>query len=965
MRISKIFTAILVFLSFFSFSQTNFSSFQVTYNIDTLLEVRSTVQDRQGSTYMIGHLDNNGKPNMAIIKTNGLGKILWQYLYTNNDSMTVYSADLTPNGGIIVGGIKDPLNNLNDKRGFLVNISADGNILWSREIRSFLGEESGVYGVRSSLRNGYFITGFMDMDSLGNNILVAKFDTTGSFQWSNTYGDLGNEEGYSIVEENNGNLVIAGITDYDSVTSGSTSNTDLVLLRLNSNGNTILQFDAFGTDFNESVVDLNLGSDGRYTILANGIDSNTLNSMIYSVRFNTNGSQNFCNNYASNNSSIFATDLELASDGRLFISGYQEFGPSTSPISMVTNTSGASPNGFSDLIYSINEPLLNTNARGADNGFLSVFATGNTMNFPPLVTWRMVKGGNEFNTACGFGAESFVHNTCTLGLNAMSGRISSGSGGSFNLTRSVLSVKDSTTCCRLVAPVANDTIRMCVGSQTNIGRSAISGYNYTWTGVGNIFSSTNANPSVNPTVSSTYKLVVSADGCRSDSALIRVIVAAPRTDLVFPDSLFCIGDSISYSFSPTIENFSWAFGNNIVLTNPAIFSESATIIFSGQDINNCFYRDTFVVKQKPLPVVNFKSDTLICDNVEIDLIGPQGMANYIWNNVSSSSNILRTGIERTHTLTVIDSFGCRASSSSRILHQPSSQFSLGPDTSFCEGSRYTLVGPLALFNLKWNGTTSQSPFLTVINAGTYVLEAQNSFGCITTDTVEISKLPAPVFSLGNDTSFCSGLNIVLSGPTAESYEWSNSDTTQSAAIGQGGNSWLKITDSRGCSYTDTINLDELPLPEFSLGADTVICKGQTITLGVDNIFAGYSWNTSATTPKITITSIGLYALTVTSSNGCSFTDQIQVDTCTSNVPKLEQKYQVQIYPNPVNSKLNIVLNTANYKYALMDISGKLILENTSIVDHTVIPTEGLKSGVYLLQINKEGYSSHYKIIVSR
>jgi hypothetical protein len=965
MNIKKILSVALFFIVLNGFGQSQFSSFQVEYNYDSLLHIKKSINDRQGNVYLIGDMDNSGTPNVVIIKTNSLGRIEWQNIYPSSDSMLVYSAALTQRGGLIVGGTKDPRNNLADKRGFLLNIAANGNVLWSREIGSFLGDEIEIFGVFSSRRNGFFVTGYVDLDSLDKNILLAKYDTSGSLLWSNTYGDLSNDIGYRIIEENNGNIVVAGTTDYDSVTQGSAINTDIVLLRTNSTGNNILQFEAMGTPYDETVADLALGSDGRYTVIANGVDSNSMNNMIYAVRFNTNGTTNFCKSYSSNANSIIANDLDLSVSGQLLINGIEDYSFNFSPFSIFTDSDGDLIDSKTDLIFNSDANFTNSNTRGADNGIASIFATGTSMNFPPLISWRMVKGDNEFNSDCGFQNANYSSNTCTLSLNTMGGRIGSMSSSSFNLSARNTGISDSVTCCRISAPVAGDTIRMCEGSQVNLGRLAISGYNYSWSGVGNNFTSTSANPSVSPTETTTYKLVVTANGCDGDSALVTVVVAAPRTDLVFRDSFYCEGDSIIYSFSPNIANFSWTFGNNVFLTNPAIFKESATVIFAAQDINNCQYRDTFEVEEKPLPVINLIADTLICDNVEIDLIGPAGMAQYIWNGTSTSNQIFTTGVEQRHTLAVVDSFGCEASASTRILHQPSSQFSLGPDTTICEGTTYVLQGPLALFDLRWNDVPSTSPFFEVTQAGTYTLQASNSFGCISYDTVVITESPAPTFSLGGDTSYCEGSNLLLSGPTATEYEWSMGDNTQSVVVSSEDTVWLNITNDLGCSFADTIFVEELPAPEFSLGADTVICQNQTLTIGVDDDFVGYSWNTGATTPTITVTATGVYELTVTGQNGCSSTDQIRVDTCTSSVPRLEQKFNVEVYPNPVNTELNIVLNAQNYTYELLDISAKSIISDIGRGNHSVIQTSNLTAGMYLLRISKDGYISYYKILVSR
>lgn len=63
---------------------------------------------------------------------------------------------------------------------------------------------------------------------------------------------------------------------------------------------------------------------------------------------------------------------------------------------------------------------------------------------------------------------------------------------------------------------------------------------------------------------------------------------------------------------------------------------------------------------------------------------------------------------------------------------------------------------------------------------------------------------------------------------------------------------------------------------ISLGADTTVCQGNSITIGN---FVGnntYLWSTGATTPSITVNTPGNYAVTCTAPGGCFGIDTIAV-----------------------------------------------------------------------------------------
>ena len=85
------------------------------------------------------------------------------------------------------------------------------------------------------------------------------------------------------------------------------------------------------------------------------------------------------------------------------------------------------------------------------------------------------------------------------------------------------------------------------------------------------------------------------------------------------------------------------------------------------------------------------------------------------------------------------------------------------------------------------------------------------------------------------------------------------------------------------TVTVTISIDDFT---FSLGPDVGFCEG------MNNVFVAsgseptsYLWNTNETTQIINVTSEGLYSCTVTSPNGCSYTDE--VNAMSSFIPTIE------------------------------------------------------------------------------
>ena len=117
--------------------------------------------------------------------------------------------------------------------------------------------------------------------------------------------------------------------------------------------------------------------------------------------------------------------------------------------------------------------------------------------------------------------------------------------------------------------------------------------------------------------------------------------------------------------------------------------------------------------------------------------------------------------------------------------------------------------------------------------------------------------------------------------------------------------WYFIEVSKNNNYTiDSVFIEVLAVPNFTLGKDTVICFDSDITLTPDNAFNDYLWSTGDTTRSITVDSLGIIndeksvSLTVFSENGCSYTDEIVIGfTDCSNINE-QIAENIIIYPNP-------------------------------------------------------------------
>jgi len=539
-------------------------------------------------------------------------------------------------------------------------------------------------------------------------------------------------------------------------------------------------------------------------------------------------------------------------------------------------------------------------------------------------------------------------------------------------TKSISNTFDSVLCCKLQAQVAAPTLRICAGESVRIGKPEIPGYVYKWTSVGGSFTSIETSPLVKPTTNTTYKLVVSSsDGkCTKDSTFISVNIRAALTNKDFvKDTFFCIGDTVQIRAKSGAINYKWLGKKGVYSGQTIKLFQADKIVLTITDTTTCEYKDTFNVVMKSLPVFKLGNDTTICDNESITLSGPANMKSYLWNGGQGKSRTFVASEERTYTLSVVDSFGCKYSDDKIIFNNPSSTFSLGKDTAICKGINYTIIGPGAFTNYFWNGVSTISANKIVNTPGTYICQAQNTFGCIHKDTIVIKQKPEPSFSLGPNGGVCATGGRKLIGPgSMVAYLWNDATTAQSNDVFFPGTYWLKVTGTNGCIFTDSIVLVTVANPKPELGNDTTICEFDSIYLDAGN-YLSFKWSTNETTRTIKVKKANLYDVIVTDANTCSGNDDRSIKTKFCFVDAANQVLMpgLKIQPNPASSTINIqwLANNKETIFVIYDISGKKIWGYNAApgLSNYSVDVNQWPRGMYYLEVSSKKSTQTVKIIL--
>lgn len=197
------------------------------------------------------------------------------------------------------------------------------------------------------------------------------------------------------------------------------------------------------------------------------------------------------------------------------------------------------------------------------------------------------------------------------------------------------------------------------------------------------------------------------------------------------------------------------------------------------------------------------------------------------------------------------------------------------------------------------------------------------------------------------------------------YNWSTGDSTQTITVNTSGTYWLEVTDSAGCSGTDTVAVTIYNLPVISLGQDTIICAQDSIILDA-GVYDTYLWSTGETSQLITVDSIGTgigivtISVQVTDTNTCINNDTINISfNICSGLGNISQE-AIKIYPNPTTGIFTI--KGKNIKsIEITNVSGQIVYARTlQLEDFCQIDLNEQTKGIYFIKI-----ITHSRIVVKK
>ncbi|HRO09106.1 MAG TPA: gliding motility-associated C-terminal domain-containing protein [Saprospiraceae bacterium] len=435
--------------------------------------------------------------------------------------------------------------------------------------------------------------------------------------------------------------------------------------------------------------------------------------------------------------------------------------------------------------------------------------------------------------------------------------------------------------------------------------------------------------------SGTYLIKVTSPSSTAGTFTITVTNYSSSVNISFTDTgglanndgIICEGDDITLTANDnvgapaTIATYVWSDGStaqDLTITNATV-GQSGTYTVTITDDNGCTATSSRLVTVNPLPngVISVTEtsgstddDAEICEGDQATLTASGGTT-YLWDNGSTNAVLTVTPtVTTTYFVTITDANGCEDIVDQEIIVHPlptaviditETSGNADDDGDICLNDMITLTASGGTSYVWSSGEVTDviNPVLPV-GTHTFTVTVTDVNGCTDTEMTTVEVFPEPTAdidiietsgNIDNDGLLCLDDQLTLEAVGGVSWEWNNGLTSQTInefpAVGQHTYT-VTVTDVNGCTQSSEVMVEVFDLPVavidvFDMSAefddDGLICEMENATLTASGGI-GYEWSSGELTGTITVSpAVGVhtYTVTVTDVNGCTDTEEIDIE----------------------------------------------------------------------------------------
>ena len=401
-------------------------------------------------------------------------------------------------------------------------------------------------------------------------------------------------------------------------------------------------------------------------------------------------------------------------------------------------------------------------------------------------------------------------------------------------------------------------------------------------------------------------IVTSKSGC-VDTLIRSVDLPSPPDVFIFPDTTLCFLDSLQPIYCGTGDTYRWySTTGTTTFDNPDADTTNIFVPYSDTlyvNIKNAECLDTtlftIITVERPTAPLQTTDSLAACLGDKVEFTATAGEKDYIFWVTPSGDTIpevsfvidsATTGQSGTYTAyATLDTAYCNFDTACTYLKvHPLPQIHLTTtQNKYCPDQQFTVQASGAQV-YQW---FQDGVFLDSVKGNLYTnfsekglqiaTEGEDMNACINRDTIQVDILPPFHPDLGPDKVRCTGENVGLVLNSEDFYDnpseviWSTGADSESIVVTQTDRYWVSVTID-GCTNTDTVQITFQNPETFSLGDDTVLCKGESLTIDLSAYNGTITWDDGSSDPIRTIGYPGGKYYVNIASGACELTDTIAV-----------------------------------------------------------------------------------------
>lgn len=406
----------------------------------------------------------------------------------------------------------------------------------------------------------------------------------------------------------------------------------------------------------------------------------------------------------------------------------------------------------------------------------------------------------------------------------------------------------------------------------------------------------------------------------------------------------CTGSTTSLQASSGAVLYEWSDG---FLGNPRVIDQGGEYVVRITNEDGCASYASAEVAELDSPVVEWPAQIVFCPGEEVNLSTPYEEAQHEWSDGQTGFSITTQNPGPVSVVVILPN-GCSGSAATLLVEDVPAPSPLESSYSICEGDVLQLeAGDYQ--EIVWSNGV-EGAIIEVADAGVYTFSGFTDFNCTVQGETQVVLQPLPVSGLESSYGLCEGELLVLDPGDFSGYLWSTGFEGPELTVDAGGIYSVVLTNEFDCTAEifTTVNVWDAPI--LDLGEDVVAIIGEPVTLDAGAGWSNITWSTGETSQTIIVVTDGVYSAEVTDDNGCTGSDEVNVQFVTG-VADFDGN-SVLVYPNPMDEYLYVRIPSEwlGSDFGLSDASGRWVLHGRFAQPLTMLNVDLLSQGIYNLRV---------------